>query len=369
MGLLPYLLASVPHCIRLMADHPSDNPPASGLPSPPAERKRVHTYGRLTTAAAVLALATAAYSLWRLDAARDRLDELNQIVAQVDSDRTVLRGEIKSLANSERLARNELKRRLDALDEAPKQLQEFGTALEELRGRAEGPERAWSRAEASFLMELAQRRLTLDRDIDTAIVALESADSRLASLRDPSVGAVRQQVAKEVQALRAVSRPDVAGILGRLTNAEEEATLAKVLGIVAVERTAPANVLPEGFFSRAWAVARNAISGLISVRKVEDRGASVLTQEEQSLRRQHLQLLLYSARAAVPRHDSTSYRSSLAGARQWLNEFFDLTDPATAALLREVQALEAIDIDPPLPDVTGSARALQRLMPARRGTP
>lgn len=352
-----------------MADHPAHNPSASGIPAPPVERKRVHTYGRLTTAAAVLALATAGYALWRLDAARDRLEELNQVVTQIDSDRAVLRGEIKSLANSERVARNELSRRLDALNEAPKQLQEFGAALEELRGRAEGPERAWSRAEAAFLMELAQQRLILDRDVDTAVAALESADSRLASLRDPGVAAVRQQVAKEVLALRAVHRLDTAGILARLTNAEEEATLASVLGIVAVERTAPTNVLPEGFFSRAWAVARNAISGLISVRKVEDRGASVVTLEEQSLRRQHLQLLLYSARAAVPRHDNASYRSSLAGARQWLNGFFDLTDPATAALLKEVQALETIDIDPPLPDVTGSSRALQRLMPARRSTP
>lgn len=352
-----------------MADHPSSSPHASALPAPPAERKRVHTYGRLTTAAAVLALATAGYALWRLDAARDRLDQLNQVVAQIDSDRAVLRGEIKSLANSERLARQELDRRLDALNEAPKQLQEFGAALEELRGRAEGPERAWSRAEAFFLMELAQRRLTLDRDIDTAVVALESADSRLASLRDPGVAAVRQQIAKEVQSLRAVRRPDAAGILARLTNAEEEAALASVLGIVAVERTAPANVLPDGFFARAWAVARNAIAGLISVRKVDDRGGSVVTLEEQSLRRQHLQLLLYSARAAVVRHDNASYRSALAGSRQWLNEFFDLSDPATAGLLKEVQALEPVDIDPPLPDVSGSQRTLQRLMPTRRAAP
>src|SRR3712207_7298207 len=57
---------------------------------------------------------------------------------------------------------------------APRQLQELASSVEELRGRAEGPERAWSRAEALFLVELAQRRLTLDRDVETAIVALRS---------------------------------------------------------------------------------------------------------------------------------------------------------------------------------------------------
>lgn len=357
-----------------MADSAPDNPHvlpesgAAGLPAAPVVQRR-HSYGRLTTATAVLALATAGYALWRLDSTRDRLDQVNQQLTQLESDRAILRSEIKTLANSERLARSELDRRLDALNDAPRQLQEFGTALEELRGRAEGPERAWSRAEAFFLMELAQRRLTLDRDIDTAIVALESADSRLASLRDPGVTAVRQQIAKEVQSLRAVHQPDTAGILARLTNAEEQAALAPVRGIVAVERVTPSDALPEGVFARAWAVARNAIAGLISVRKVDDRGSSIVTIEEQALRRQHLQLLLFSARAAVVRHDNAAYRSALAGARQWLSEFFELTDPSAALLLDEIQRLEPIDIDPRLPDVSGSSRALQRLMPAQRAIP
>lgn len=357
-----------------MADSAPDNlhalpeSGASGLPAAPVAYRRVHSYGRLTTAIAVLALATAAYALWRLDSTRDRLDQVNLQVTQLESDRAVLRAEIATLSNRESQAQRELSKRLDALNDTPKQLQEFGTALEELRGRAEGPERAWSRAEAFFLMELAQRRLTLDRDIDTAIVALESADSRLASLRDPGVTAVRQQISKEVQSLRAVPQPDTAGILARLTNAEEQAALVPVRGIVAVERVTPSNALPEGFFARAWAVARNAIAGLVSIRKVDDRGGSIVTIEEQALRRQHLQLLLFSARAAAVRHDNPGYRSALAGARQWVGEFFDLTNPSAALLLEEIQRLEPIDIDPRLPDVSGSSRALQRLMPARRGT-
>ncbi|HKE93304.1 MAG TPA: uroporphyrinogen-III C-methyltransferase [Povalibacter sp.] len=345
-----------------MADYVPDNRSAEDKP---ATSRRVHSHSRLTTAIAVLALAIAAYGVWRLDATRDRLEQANQQIGRLDSQREVVRSELQTLAEREQVARRELSQRLDALNDAPKQLQEFGAALEELRGRAEGPERAWSRAEAAFLMELAQRRLMLDRDVDTAIVALESADSRLASLRDPGVGEVRQQIAREVQALRLVRRPDVTGILAQLTNAEEQAALAPVRGIVAVERATPAGALPEGFLARAWAVARNAVAALITVRKIDSRGGSVVTIEEQLLRRQHLQLLLFSARAAVVRHDNTAYRSALAGARQWLSEFFDLADPGAAALAKQIAALEPINIDPSLPDVSGSSLALQRLLPTR----
>ena len=340
----------------------------SGLPAGPVTPRRTHSYSRLTTAIAVLALATAAYSLWRLDSTRDRLERANELVTKLDADRETLRGDVKSLATRERTSRRDLDKRLDAMEEVPKQVQELSTLVEELRGRAEGPERAWSRAEASFLMELAQSRLRLDRDVDTAIIALESADSRLAALRDPGVAEVRQQLAKEIQALRSVRRADTTGILVRLTNAEEQAAALPVRGIVAVERTSPVATLPEGLFARAWAVARNAISGLISIRTVDDRAGSVVTLEQQDLRRQHLQLLLFSARTAVVRHDNASYRSALAGARQWLGEFFDVNDPATIAMLSEIQSLEPVNVDPQLPDVSGSARILQRLVPAKRGS-
>ena len=328
--------------------------------------RRVRSHGRFTTAIAVLAFATAGYSLWRLDSTRDRLDRTRETIAKLETAEATLRAELKSQASRERGAHRDINKRLDEFEGTPKQLQELSATVEELLGRAEGPERAWSRAEAAFLMELAQRRLTLDRDVETATVALESADSRLAALRDPGVAAVRQQLAKEIQALRAVRPPDTTGILARLTNAEEQAALAPVRGIVAVERSTPLNALPEGLFARAWTVMVNAVKGLIAVRKIDKRGGLMVTVEEQALRRQHLQLLLFSARTAVVRHDNASYRSALAGAKQWLGEFFDLTDPKAVALLEEVRKLEPIDINPPLPDVSGSSRILQGQMPARR---
>ena len=122
-----------------------------------------------------------------------------------------------------------------------------------------------------FLIELAQRRLALDRDVQTAIVALEAADARLAALRDQAFAPVRQQIARELQALRAVRQPDTVGILARLTSAEEQAARLPIKGILATEqRTADRSELPEGMLARAWAMARNTLANLIVVRKVDD---------------------------------------------------------------------------------------------------
>lgn len=345
-----------------------DPTPDLSSAAPEHAPRRAHTYSRFTTAIAVLALATAVYALLRLDSTRDRLDTLKDTVRTVEADRALLREELKSLGSRERQARRDLDRRLDLLTDAPQRLQELTTSVEELRGRAAGPERAWSRAEAMFLLELAQRRLALERDVETATVALEAADARLAALRDPSFVLVRQQIARDLQALRAVRQPDIAGILARLTAAEDQAMRAAVKGIAATERTAfDRTALPDGAFARAWAVMSGTLAGLISVRKVDDLAGRIVTAEEALLRRQHLQLLLFAARMAATRHDNESYRNSLASARRWLAEFFDLNDAAAQALLKEVQALEPIDVDPPLPEISDATRALRRLSPDARG--
>ena len=175
-----------------MADSsPQELPSKSALPEGPAAPKRVHSYSRLTTAIAVLALATASYSLWRLDATRDRLDDVNDLARTLAADRNALQGELRALAQRETQGQRELVARLNAFNALPKQVQDLSTAVEDLHGRTEGPQRAWSRAEALFLIEIAQRSLVLDRDVATAIAALESADSRLASVRDPALTSAR----------------------------------------------------------------------------------------------------------------------------------------------------------------------------------
>lgn len=343
--------------------HTHPTPAPSAEPSEPRSASR----GWLATALAVLALITASYTLLRLDATRDRQDDLRDAVHAFQQDRDALRAQFEALAEQERQAREDISGRLAALDDAPRQLQDLATAIEALRGRAEGPERAWSRAEAMFLLELAQRRLTLDRDIDTAIAALESADSRLASLRDQSFAPVRQQIARELQSLRAVNWPDTTGLLARLASAEEYAGTLSPRGMLARDAQARARAQAEGGFSRAWSIARESLAKLIVVRHVEDRDATVMTAQQRTLRRQHLQLLLFSARTAITRHDEAGYRNALVQARQWLEEFFDSNDPPVRTLLEEIQALEPVNIDPPLPDISASSRTLRRLAPDLRG--
>lgn len=310
---------------------------------------------------AVLALAASIYALLRIDAGRDRHEQLKDEVRALAASRDLLRAEIENISGRERRARRALESKVQGMTELPTQVEQLGRSLEELRGRSEGPERAWSRAEAMFLLELAHRRLVLDHDLATAVVALESADARLASLREPALAPVREQIAKDLQRLRSVQRPDLAGVLARLATLEEQVEGLPVRGLVVTDREAPnrrsSDREPDDD------LLRRTLARLISVRRVDDRTGAVVSVQEERVRRQHLALLLFSARQAVLRHDAAVYRNSLGSARQWLDTHFDLQTPVTQRALQEIQALEPVDIDPELPDVSASVRALQRTLP------
>jgi uroporphyrin-3 C-methyltransferase len=326
-----------------------------------AKGRRVHSYSRLTTAVAVLALATAIYTLLRLDATRDRVDRVKDSARAIQSENELLRREVAETNTREQETLAELRRRTESLNAVPQQIEQLNAGVDELRGRTQGPERAWSRAEALFLLQLAQRRLELDRDVQTAIVALESADARLAALRSETFASVRRQIARDLQALRAVNEPDVTGILARLSTLEEQAQRLPVKGILAQERHANAEPeVAQGMFARAWGLLRNVYTTLIVIRRVDVAEGTVLTEQEALLRREHLQLLLLAARTAASRHDAQNYLASLTAAQQWTSNLFDTLAPPTRSMLSEMASLASVNVDPPLPNID-AAEALRQM--------
>ena len=95
----------------------------------------------------------------------------------------------------------------------------------------------------------------------------------------------------------------------------------------------------------------------------------LVTQQEQSLRRQHLELLLFAARVAAMQPDGTAYAQSLEAASTWLTQFFDTSSAGVTAALAEIEALRGINVEPDQPKIGAAARQLQRLMVPDASTP
>jgi uroporphyrin-3 C-methyltransferase len=317
---------------------------------------------------AASALLLALYAHWRFTQFDQRIDRLRAQVVEMRTTQARITSQLSSLTTRLEQSEAQFRTQLRTLREVPTQVGELGQTVAELRARTETPQRAWVRAEALYLLELAGRRLRFEHDVATAIAAMESADARLATVDDPAVVEVRAQLARELTALRAVAVPDVADIITRLTRLEAQAAELRVLG-TPIAKTRRANRPKDGTaagslgpIERAANRLSQAWQDLFSLRKVEPSRSRLVTREEEALRRQHLDLLLFGARLSALQRDAAAYRQSLQSAGEWLDRFFDSRDPAVKAARTELAALATIDVDPARPEIGMGAQLLQRVI-------
>ena len=105
------------------------------------------------------------------------------------------------------------------------QLREANDAITVLRENSGRQRSDWLLSEAEYLANIANYRLLLERDVKTALVALQAADERLREIGDPALLDIRKQLAQDIQALRAVPQPDVPGLARRSPRAQQRRVL------------------------------------------------------------------------------------------------------------------------------------------------
>jgi uroporphyrin-III C-methyltransferase len=231
--------------------------------------------------------------------------------------------------------------------------------VRELSGRGRGE---WQAAEAEYLMRIANHRLLLLRDVDTAVVALSAADERLRVLSDPLFLPVRERLAEELAALRAVPQPDLAGLSVALSGLAQRAEALPLEGAsprpVQVSLAGASAQEAEDWRSLARAVWAE-LRGLIVIRRRDEPIGPLLAPEEHFFAHQNLRLKLEIARLALERGDAPGYRLHLDTAVEWLSAHFDLDDSGVRAMREELARLRETPIAPALPDISGSLRALR----------
>ena len=300
-------------------------------------------------AALVAALIAAAF-LWReLESARTAARERERTVFQLaETDRATFKSEI---AEAQRLLRD-LATREDTLEREQAAL----------RSRTEAGRGTFALAEARHLLELANESLHLARDPERAADALRAADARLAELGDARTVAARAEIARELAALAALPRVDAPGLALALLGIEER--VAHLPLRTRLPQTDDATPHEELAPPSAWAHlverVQHAFRGLITVRRATEGTEPLLAPDQEFFLRRNLELKLETARLAALARDGAAFRLSTRTARDWLAVHFDPNAPAVREAVRDLDAMQRLELSPPLPDLTRAFTLLEQ---------
>ncbi len=226
----------------------------------------------------------------------------------------------------------------------------------------------WILAEVEQGVTLAAQQLQLAGNVQGAVLALQSADARLAG--NPRFLALRKVLSRDLNRLRVVPQPDVAGMSLRLET---------VLGVIdtlplavdahpratasaAPEEAPPADSaspLATAFWRRLATDFWTELRGLIRIQRF-DRDEPVLLAPGQSFfLRENLKLRVLNARLALLARDQATYRSELLRAQAWMERFFAADDPSRQAAHQSLRQLASTEIVIELPTLNESQAAIK----------
>ncbi|MEI2417532.1 uroporphyrinogen-III C-methyltransferase [Orrella sp. JC864] len=236
------------------------------------------------------------------------------------------------------------------------------------------------------MLALASQQLRLAGNVSNAVVALETAQARLARADQPRLAPLQQAINGDLDRLRAVPLVDVAAVSGRLDRLIDLVGRAPLLvpdaAAASVDepagqpsaRPAPPPAAPpvdpdapwwerlraemSAWPGRAWDTLGREVGDLISIQRVDDSDALLLSPDQGAQLRGNLRMRLLTAQLALLMRQGPVWESELSTVESALGSRFDSRAPETQAALRLARELAATDVAVPLPDIADSLSAL-----------
>jgi len=376
------------------ATPPSAGKPAAAPPPRPARKSGVSPAVSALVVVIVLAivLAAALYMQRRefLAAGREvatRIDNLNSALAQTRGDAN------QALALAQAQAG-----KAAALENALRDTQSQYVALEQ----------AWQAFNDSSsdevlandverMLTIASQQLRLAGNVSNAIVALETAQSRLARADRPRFASLQQAINGDLDRLRAVPTVDVPAQSSRI---ERLVALVGKAPLLAPDAVAPGMIAPgapagaapaaapvappaaaetlpadaawwqrwraeiASWPARSGAVLVRELGDLIRVQRVDEPSALLLSPEQALQLRSTLRQRLLSVQLSLLMRQPAIWKSELETVNRTLDTYFDRRSADTLAALNLTRELTQTEISVPVPDVADSLNAVAALRAA-----
>jgi uncharacterized protein HemX len=290
-----------------------------------------------------------------------RIDESRASLSSVDESLEDLVSSDEALQSSIADLQSDVSRRADLVDSLPGRMSNLENSVAALQGASAGARDSWLLAEAEYYMQIANAQLQLGNNPRLAMLALEMADERVVQMADPALTDVRRALAAELAALEAMEKPDLEGATLTL------ASLARVVDSLplrtAGSRAEGADAMTEeeqGAAARAWASAKEAMSGLVKVTPPDEEMRALLTPDATQLIRSNLALQLQAARLALLRGEQAIFEQSLEDADALLAQYFDVGSAQVASAQETIAEVRDNMVAVKAPDISESLRLIRQ---------
>lgn len=325
----------------------------------------------------VLLIGALAFGLWeqyrQQQALQDRFQQLSQQTSEVRESQSSLvesrQERLNQFASRLEKQRETIEQQREKLNTQERQIEHNARSLLGLGKRTRTD---WLLAEAEYLLRLANQRLQMERDHRGALRILESTDEILAETDDAGVYPVRQQLAREILALRTLEPVDRTGLYLQLEAAMEMASELGSEQLFTADQTDSQSATEAGDqqttaegWRGAWQRVLNTLNQMVVIRRLDEPAQAMLSPQQSAQARLHLQLMFEQAAVALLQEDQSTYRRALRRADNWLDQWYDANDKRVETLQQIIDEAAEQHIQVTLPDISESLSLLKARVEGR----
>ncbi|MEP1553530.1 uroporphyrinogen-III C-methyltransferase, partial [Paraglaciecola sp.] len=297
-----------------------------------------------------------------LTAQQDLLTTQEQSVNQTLSENQKLKVELQEQSQAVQMRVNNLVEQLQLTDS---QTQSNQRQLTEISGRRPAD---WLLAEADYLVRMAGRKLWLEHDVKTAIMMLQSADSRIQDLDDPSLLPVREYLAADIQSLQQINQVSTSSIalaLGAMLKQVDNLPLVffERPKEEAAEQAVTDSV--DDWRSNFMRNIKEVTKDFFSFKKVTTDIKPFMSEQQRWLLKEQLSFALMQAQIAVLQENQTLYQQALQQGFALLIEHFDTEQDIVVQFTESLSNLQQTDFSREYPSQLEAAPLLQDVIESR----
>lgn len=359
---------------RSTASAPPSNPP--NTPFTPYESQPKERRGGAGTAllwlVLVIIVIVAGVGGFMLNRKFDQRDaQLAQRLQASDAQTAALRAQADQAASSVTAINTQIIQFQGKLTDAQAQSQALQQQYQDLASNRDD----WTLAEVEQILSSASQQLQLTGNVQLALFALQSADTRLAATTGPQIVTIRKAIAQDMDKLHATPSTDLTGLAIKLDTAIDQIDRLPLAGeALIVPSTAHADAPGDSAAIAAatnqprWKVWLQQIAGgigqqlssLVSVRRIDNADAMLASPDQGYFVRENVKLRLLSARLSLLSRSEPALRSDLNAADTALGRYFDPSSGKVKSVRDLVKQVNDASTAVAVPDLNASLAAVHQ---------
>jgi uroporphyrin-3 C-methyltransferase len=228
----------------------------------------------------------------------------------------------------------------------------------------------WLLAEANYLLNIAGRKLWLEHDVDTAILMLQAADSRLQDMAEPSLLVVREKLASDISTLQQLNPLSTTAIALDISGLGKQVDNLPLTFFKKPENSNSEMALSTDdtdWYDNLVNSINHVLAGFFSVKKITTDIKPFMSEQQQWLVKEQLKFSLLSAQTAALREQWPVFIDAINNALVLVNTHFDGQSLTVSQFTAGLQTLLNSEIDKNYPQQFAASTAMQDAMDSRLG--